>query len=89
MPIVVVPTRKSTRATVADPAAVAVAVINGVVPRGTAAPFVGDVMVALRAPLAPATVTSTAADVVVAPDESVTLAVSDATPLAVGVHENE
>ena len=79
----VVPTRKSTRLTVAPPLAVAVAVSVVAAARARLAPAAGAVSDTVGT--AAATVTLTADDVVVVPLESVTRAVNDTTPAEVGV----
>jgi hypothetical protein len=82
-PTIVVPTRKSTRVTVTPAAAVAVAVSVGAVPRATELPFTWLVRTIVGTEVA--TVTLTADEVVAAVLLSVTRAVSDTAPLAVGV----
>jgi hypothetical protein len=82
-PTTVEPTRKSTRVTVTPAAAVAVAVSVGDVPRATEAPFTWLVRTIVGTEVA--TVTLTADEVVAAVLLSVTRAVSDTAPLAVGV----
>jgi hypothetical protein len=84
---VVAPTRKSTRATVAPPLAAAVAVSVVAAPSTTVAPTAGAVSAMVGT--AVVTVTLTADEVAVAPVESVTRAVRDAAPVAVGVHDKE
>jgi hypothetical protein len=83
VPTMVAPTRKSTRVTVAPPLAVAVAVSEGVVPRATEAPLAWLVSAIVGTEVA--TVTLTAVDVAVAVLLSVTRAVRETEPVAVGV----
>ena len=84
MPTTVVPERKSTRVTVVPLLAAAVALNVAAVPSVNDAPLVGAVRETVGTPAA-ATVTLTAEEVMVAPLESVTRAVSAAAPVAVGV----
>ena len=83
MPMTVVPTRKSTRLTVAPPIAVAVAVIVVGEPTATDAPLVGAVIATAVSELA--TVTVAVFEVVVTPLLSVTFADSTNEPVDVGV----
>jgi hypothetical protein len=83
VPTMVVPTRKSTRVTVTPPRAEAVAVNGVAVPNAIATPLAWLVRATVGTEAA--TVTLTGVDVVAAPLESVTLAVSEAGPFAVGV----
>lgn len=85
VPTTVVPAKKSTRATVALPAAVAVAVNVAVVPSATDAPLEGDVRVAESVPTAADTFTLTGAEVTIVPFESVTRAVKTTVPALAGV----
>ena len=87
MPTVVVPARKSTRATVAVPTAAALAVISVAAPSATLAPATGAVNATVGTPAA--TVTLTADDVIVVPLDSVTRAVNETVPVAVGVQSKE
>jgi hypothetical protein len=87
VPTIVVPTRKSTRATVALPVAAAVAVIVVGVPSAIVAPVTGAVNETVGTEVA--TVTATAGEVTKAPFESVTRAVNEAAPNAVGVQFTE
>ena len=83
VPTTVVPERKSTRVTVVPLLAAAVALNVAAVPSVSDAPLVGAVRETVGTPAA--TVTLTAEEVMVAPLESVTRAVSAAAPVAVGV----
>ena len=83
VPMTVVPERKSTRLTTAPPLADALAVTVAEVPRGIEAPFVGVVIATVGTEVA--TVTATAVEVIAALLESVTRAVSETLPVAVGV----
>lgn len=83
MPIVVVPARKSTRLTVAPPVADAVAVRVATAPSPRDAPAAGLVSETLGTEVA--TVTLTAVEVTTPELESVTRAVSETVPVAVGV----
>lgn len=80
-----VPAKKSTRAIVALPAAVAVAVSAAVVPNGTVPPFEGEVSTAERVPGADETLTLTSVEVTLVPFESVTRAVNATVPVVAGV----
>ena len=89
VPTTVEATRKSTRATVALPAAVAVAENTGLVPSAIVAAFAGAVSVTASAPGAEATLTLTAAEVTTVPMESVARAVRATVPEAAGVQLTE
>ena len=83
VPTTVVPERKSTRATVVPLLATAVALTVAAVPSVSDEPLVGAVSETVGTPAA--TVTLTVEEVMAAPLESVTRAVSAAAPVAVGV----
>jgi hypothetical protein len=85
VPTTVVPERKSTRVTVVPLLAAAVALNVAAVPSVSDAPLVGAVRETVGTPAA-ATVTLTAEEVIVAPLESVTRAVSAKFPAVEGVH---
>ena len=85
VPTTVVPAKKSTRATVALPAAVAVAVSVAVVPSATVAPLEGVVRLADKDPAAADTFTLMGAEVTIVPLESVTRAVRIEVPATAGV----
>ena len=87
VPITVLPTRKSTRLTVAPDEAVAVAVSVGVVPRAMLAPLAWLVIATVGSE--GDTVTLTAVDVTAPVLESVTRAVSETAPVVVGVQLTE
>ena len=86
MPTTVVPERKSTRVTVVPLLATAVALNVAAVPSVNDAPLVGAVRETVGTPAA-ATVTLTIDEATAVPFESVTRAVSDVIPAAVGVQE--
>ena len=81
MPTSVAPAKKSTFVTVAGPVALAVAERATGLPNTTAVPAVGDV----SATEGPVTLTFAINEVAVAANESVTRAVSETLPVAVGV----
>lgn len=83
VPTIVEPTRKSTRLTVADPLAVAVALRVVELPSPTDEPLVGTVSETVG--VEAVTVTLTAVEVIGAPLESVTRAVIETAPATVGV----
>jgi hypothetical protein len=82
VPICVKPEKKSTRLTVAGDTALAVAETVVAAPTVTVEPVAGTV----NATLGPVIFTFTIAEVVLAPVESVTLAVNAVIPATVGIH---
>ena len=84
MPTTVVPERKSTRVTVVPLLAAAVALNVAAVPSVSDAPLVGAVRETVGTPAA--TVTLTVEEVMAAPLESVTRAVSVKFPAVDGIH---